>query len=62
MAQVNPPFTHPSPKGARSPLRPTIRVNNKKKTLITGVAFISYAKTVMQFILLLGLSCKQIHA
>jgi hypothetical protein len=23
MAQVNPPFTHPSPKGARSPLRST---------------------------------------
>jgi hypothetical protein len=61
IAQVNPPFTHPSPKDARSPLRPTIRVN-RTKTLITGVSFISYAKTVMQFILLLGLSCKQIHA
>jgi hypothetical protein len=23
MAQVNPPFTHPSPKGTRSPLRST---------------------------------------
>jgi hypothetical protein len=43
-----------------NPIR-TIRVN-RTKTLITGVAFISYAKTVMQFILLLGLSCKQIHA